>query len=126
MDADNACGTGAWSDASFFCTAGELGPAPTLLSISPTLALPGVATEVQIEGSGFIDTPSVRLGDTWLLSVTVVSSTTLAAIVPAGLPAGTYTLALSNGDCQEAELPAAFTVASRFYVYLPLVIRTGE
>ncbi len=57
-----------------------------------------------------LDTPSVRLGDTWLLSVTLVSSTTLDAVVPAGMEPGIYDLTLYNGDCQEAALPDAFTV----------------
>ena len=50
------------------------------------------------------------LGETWLISVTQVSPTVLNAVVPAGIPAGTYDLTLFNGDCQENVLPAAFTI----------------
>jgi PKD repeat protein len=86
-------------------------PAPTLLSITPDSGSAYVETPVQIEGSGFVDTPAVKLGDTWLLSVTLVSSTTLDAVVPAGMPGGLYDLTLYNGgDCQEAVLAGAYTV----------------
>ncbi|HSJ55782.1 MAG TPA: C25 family cysteine peptidase [Anaerolineae bacterium] len=127
VSAGNLCGSGAWSEAAAFCTAGEPGPAPVLLSITPTHALAGTGFVVEIEGSGFVETPSVRLGETWLLSVTMVSSTTLTAYVP-GLAAGVYTLTVVNGDCQVVEMADALTVeqpAPRFYFYLPVVMRTG-
>jgi lysyl endopeptidase len=85
-------------------------PAPTLLGITPDAGSAYVDTPVQIEGSGFLATPSVKLGDTWLLSVTLVSSSTLDAVVPAGMPGGVYDLTLYNGDCQEATLADAYTV----------------
>lgn len=79
---------------------------------------------MQISGSGFITTPSLQLGDTWLLSATMVSSTTLDAVVPAGMASGTYTLTLYNGDCQEAVLVNAFAIYSdEIDVYLPLIIK---
>jgi lysyl endopeptidase len=85
-------------------------PAPALLSITPNIGSTFGDTPVQIEGSDFIETPSVKLGDTWLPSITQISSTTLAALVPAGMAGGTYDLTLYNGDCQEASLLAAYTV----------------
>jgi len=86
-------------------------PAPVVLSVTPPAGSAYAPTPVSIEGSDFVDTPSVKLGDTWLLSVTQVSSTTLDAVVPAGMAGGTYDLALYNGgDCQEATLAAAFAV----------------
>jgi PKD repeat protein len=87
-------------------------PAPALLSITPASGPTWVDTPVQIEGSNFVGTPNVELGDTWLLSVTQVSSTTLQAVVPAGIAGGIYDLTLYNGDCQEASLPAAYTVVA--------------
>jgi Peptidase family C25/Propeptide_C25/PKD domain/Immune inhibitor A-like, MAM domain/IPT/TIG domain len=87
-------------------------PAPGVVSITPDSGSAFEQTPVQIEGSGFLDTPSVRLGDTWLLSVTLVSSTTLDAVVPAGMEPGLYDLTLTNGDCQEAVLTDAFTVTA--------------
>lgn len=85
-------------------------PAPLLTAIVPDHGKPTVPTSVQILGRGFVETPSAQLGETWLLSVTLASSTTLEAVVPAGMSPGTYTLTLYNGDCQEAALPNAFTV----------------
>jgi hypothetical protein len=86
-------------------------PAPALLAITPGSGSASEETSVQIEGSGFAVTPGVQLGDTWLLSVTVVNSTTLDAVVPAGMAPGTYDLSLHNGgDCQGAALSSAFTV----------------
>jgi len=87
-------------------------PAPIVSGISPDSGAPDSETPVVISGSGFVETPSVRLGSTWLLSPTLVSSTTLNAVVPAGLAEGVYDLTLVNGDCQEAELLGAFTVVS--------------
>ncbi len=84
--------------------------APAVLSITPNSGSAYEQTPVVIEGSNLIETPAVQLGDTWLLSVTLVSSTTLEAVVPAGMPGGVYTLTLYNGDCQEATLANAFTV----------------
>jgi hypothetical protein len=85
-------------------------PAPGVLRITPDSGSTFEQTPVQIEGSNLLDTPSVRLGETWLLSVTMVSSTTLDAVVPAGMAEGVYDLTLYNGDCQEAVLADAFTV----------------
>lgn len=98
-------------------------PSPAVLEVAPSLGSPSEQTPVQIWGSGFIETPAVALGQTWLLSVTQVSSTTLQAVVPAGLATGSYTLTLYNGDCQQALLPDAFTVGEVFRLYLPLVLR---
>ena len=100
-------------------------PAPTLSSMSPGVGSPSAETPVQIEGSGFMNTPFARLGDTWLMSVTLVSSTTLEAVVPAGMPTGTYTLTLINGDCQLATLPEAFTIGS-MDIYLPIITKVSS
>lgn len=86
-------------------------PAPLLTAIVPEQGSPNAPTAVEIQGVGFLEMPNARLGQTWLLSVTLVSSTTLEAIVPAGMAPGVYTLTLYNGDCQEAMLPDAFLIA---------------
>jgi hypothetical protein len=85
-------------------------PAPALVSITPNTGLTRDDTPVLVEGSGFVATPSLKLGNTWLLSVTQVSSTTLTAVVPAGMAGGSHDLTLYNGDCQEASLAEAYTV----------------
>ena len=85
-------------------------PTPVLLDISPNVGSADADTPVVITGSNFITTPVLMLGETWLISVTQVSTTTLNAVVPAGIPVGTYDLTLFNGDCQESVLSAAFTI----------------
>ena len=85
-------------------------PAPSLDSMVPDWGLASQDTPVTVYGSGFITTPVLALGDTWLLDVTQVSSTTLQAVVPAGMALGVYDLTLYNGDCQEGVLREAFTV----------------
>jgi len=85
-------------------------PAPVLLGIEPDSGPIYENTPVVITGTHFITTPTLSLGDTWLISVTQVSSSTLEAVVPAGIPGGTYTLTLYNGDCQVSVLPGSFTV----------------
>jgi len=87
-------------------------PVPTLSGITPDSGASYAATPVVISGGGFVAPVYPRLGDTWLLSPTVVSSTTLSAVVPAGMADGVYGLTLVNGDCQDAVLPDAFTVFS--------------
>jgi hypothetical protein len=105
------------------------GPAPEVLSVTPAIGFVGEDTPVQIAGTGFVDTPHVKLGDTWLVSVTHTSSTTLDVVVPGSMAAGVYTLTLYNGgDCQEATLSDAFTMATEpqhLYIYLPIIIKDG-
>jgi hypothetical protein len=102
-------------------------PTPTLLSISPNRGGNDLPTPVVITGSGFLETPALQLGETWLISVTVVSSTTIEAVIPTGLPLGVYALTLTNGDCQGATLESAFEVLpptpeSRF-IFLPATFK---
>ncbi len=85
-------------------------PAPTLASISPEEGSAYADTPVTIQGTGFISTPVLALGDAWLVDVTWVSSTTLTAVVPMGMAGGVYDLTLYNGDCQEATLLDAYAV----------------
>ncbi len=85
-------------------------PAPLLQSITPDVGTPYQPVPVQIAGEGFVERPAARLGETWLLSVTQVTTRLLTGVVPAGMPPGLYDLTLVNGDCQEGVLPNAFTV----------------
>ena len=87
-------------------------PAPVLLGVTPNSGSTFEDTPVVITGTNFITTPSLLLGETWLISVTQISTTTLNAVVPAGIPGGTYTMTLYNGDCLTSVLPDAFTVTS--------------
>jgi hypothetical protein len=85
-------------------------PAPTLISIAPDSGNNAVPTAVVITGTNFIGSPALLLGDTWLESVTLVTSNTLTAVVPMGIPEGVYDLSIFNGDCQTDTLESAFTV----------------
>ncbi len=90
-------------------------PAPILDAITPAGGTPFVDTPVQLTGSGFTGAPNVLLAGpdltpAWLISVTLVNSTTIDAVAPADLDWGTYTVTLFNGDCQQAVLPEAFTL----------------
>jgi PKD repeat protein len=87
-------------------------PAPTLLSITPDSGTTWEPTPVVITGGYFTGTTNLQLGETWLMSVTLVNTSTIEAVVPAGMPTGVYTLTLYNGDCQMATLPEAFTVTA--------------
>jgi hypothetical protein len=87
-------------------------PPPTITEVVPNHGSGFQPVPVQILGAGFVETPAVQLGETWLLSVTLVSSTTLDAVVPAGMLTGTYTLTLYNGDCQVGTLEYAFSVGA--------------
>lgn len=101
-------------------------PSPDLLGISPTSGSSYVNTPVVITGTNFITTPSARLGDTWLISVTQISTTTLEAVVPPGMPGGTYTLTLYNGDCQLSTLPEAFTVTEEIIPIAGLIAENSS
>jgi hypothetical protein len=85
-------------------------PAPVLLAITPFEGLNLEDTAVQIEGVYFFDLPALKLGDTWLKDVSLVSDVLIEAIVPAGMALGVYDLTLFNGDCQTDTLSDAFTV----------------
>ncbi|MBN2001806.1 MAG: PKD domain-containing protein [Anaerolineae bacterium] len=90
-------------------------PALVLDAVTPAGGSPFVDTPVQLTGSGFTGTPNVLLESqgltsAWLISVTLVNSSTLDAFVPAGLDWGTYSVTLFNGDCQQAVLPDAYTI----------------
>ncbi len=90
-------------------------PRPGELAIErivPDRGPPDRNTEVVINGAGFPFGAAVRatLGDARLLETTVLSSSTITAIVPAGLPPGTYALSIARADGQVAILPDAFTV----------------
>jgi hypothetical protein len=71
-------------------------PAPQVTSILPSTGVNTGTVSVTITGSSFFATPSARLGVKHLQSVTFVTGTTLTAIVPAGIAAGTYDLYVTN------------------------------
>ena len=91
---------------------------PTVSTVSPSGADNDIDTPVTItgtniatDGTGTVP-PTVRLGTTALLEVTVVNATTLTATVPWGVNPGTYPLTVTNPDGGSATLTGAFTVGA--------------
>ena len=83
---------------------------PVILSIEPNSAPNDFDTSVVILGSGYVDSPTVYIGETLLEEITWVSEDQLDATVPWGLAPGDYTLSVENPDGSLASLPDAFTV----------------
>ncbi|MDX9955041.1 MAG: PKD domain-containing protein, partial [Anaerolineae bacterium] len=94
----------------------EPNAAPALTGVVPAIVSPSEETLLTLHGENFTGMPALQLGApgapgvTWLPSVTLVSSTTLTAVAPAGLASGVYDLTLFNGDCQTATLLSALSV----------------
>lgn len=81
---------------------------PVIAAITPHTGPADQQTEVVITGQGFVSTTTASLGETPLLEVTFVDSTTLEASVPFNLPTDVYTLTVTHP--QSATLSRAFTV----------------
>ena len=77
--------------------------------ITPTEGPNDEPVDVAILGRGFTGGVTFRLGPHWLEQVTVDSPTAATAVVPAGLPEGTYDLIAQDGPAQYV-FPAAYTV----------------
>ena len=87
-------------------------PTPAVLGVHPDTLCNDVENEITIEGTDFVPTPQVQLGDTELLDVIFVSPNTLTAAVPSGIAQGVYSLTVTNpgvGDLS-GTLPNAVTV----------------
>lgn len=102
--------TGWYIDAVQITTPLPPNPAPVIDVIAPASVVGDEETLLTLTGAGFVGLPAVKLGATWLPSVTLVSSTTVTAVLPAGLATGVYTVTLFNGDCEQAVLADALTV----------------
>ncbi|WKZ42778.1 MAG: IPT/TIG domain-containing protein [Anaerolineales bacterium] len=76
-------------------------PAPafaaSITSVTPAQIVNDVPTTITINGSGFTVGSAVVLLNGSALSTTVVNDAVMTATVPAGLGAGFYTVAVSNG-----------------------------
>lgn len=94
-------------------------PAPEIVAISPGVVTNTADVHLTISGIWFLPTPMVSLGQNMSLDVLYASSTTLTAIVPAGLPSGVYTLSVRNPDGQVGLLQKAYTILNSCYI--PLV-----
>jgi len=81
--------------------------APTVTAISPSTGSTARSTPVMISGTGFLAGATVTV-DVVAVSVTVVNSTTINAIVPART-AGHADVVVTNPGGSGGTLPAAFT-----------------
>ncbi len=86
-----------------------LDASPVVSQVIPTTAFNDRTTEMLVQGQNFADGAVVRLGTTPLATIRI-NSTTLLAVVPAGLEAGAYPLTVANPDGGQVSLPAGFTV----------------
>ena len=94
----------------FFSSSVIPAPPPQIARVSPDHGDNDEETVIHIEGAHFVQPPLVRLGDLPLAQADWISSTEIVAVVPAGLPSGTYTLWVCNPDGQCGALPNAFSV----------------
>jgi len=101
-------------------------PGPVVNSVSPNSGLNTETTNITIAGASFFGTPTVALGSNVLSEVSLLDSTRLLAVVPPGLPPGTYDLIVTNPDGQVAILQAAFTVRTPNPIVLQLRPNRGR
>ncbi|HUV95170.1 MAG TPA: peptidoglycan DD-metalloendopeptidase family protein [Anaerolineae bacterium] len=126
VDLENNSATATTDHLSLFTLLGEpTNPAPTITSVIPSSGYSHLDTEIAIAGTGFLPTPSIRLG-VGQLAVTFIDSTTLTAVVPSGLDSGVYTVRVTNPDAQEGSLESAFTVREEHSTYLPLIMQSAR
>jgi hypothetical protein len=85
----------------------QAGPAPTITSISPTVASAKGGTQITITGTNFVSGATVDFGQNSAIKVTFVNSTTLKAEAPdsTGDLEGTVSVFVTNPDTQTATLP---------------------
>lgn len=83
-------------------------PAP--LKVSPLAGVNTAAQNITIRGLNFQPDAQAFLGNASLTSVSVISSTQMTAVVPAGLLPATYALRVVNPDGGAGLLPLAYTV----------------
>ncbi|GIK36958.1 MAG: hypothetical protein BroJett011_07910 [Chloroflexota bacterium] len=88
----------------------------TITTLTPTVISNPVTTTLTISGTGFLGPMQVNVGNYTLANVTLVTSQTVRAILPAGIPAGIYNVHLTRGDGDSQNKPYALTIGS-----LPLV-----
>ncbi len=84
--------------------------APVISGISPSNLSNGTSALVTVSGSGFENGSLVSLSSYGNLSTTFASDSQLQAIVPAGLPAGIYSVMVTNPDGSASTLPNALNV----------------
>jgi len=81
-----------------------------IIGVAPVIISNGHDNTITISGNDFINGAVVSLDGYGSLSTSYSSSTTLIAIVPAGIPLGIYTVTITNPDLSTASLASALTV----------------
>ncbi|MBK8432402.1 MAG: IPT/TIG domain-containing protein [Chloroflexi bacterium] len=81
-----------------------------LTSVQPNSVSSSFPTELALTGQGFLNGAVVLLDGYGALATSFVSSNLLTAVLPAGVPAGTYTVRVLNPNAESAALPNALTV----------------
>lgn len=111
--------------------------APEVYTTSPVSGTISAPTNVTITGFNFMPGATVALqsgANTYPLgSVAFVSSSQLTAIVPSGLPVGTYNVVVTNPDTQFGTLTGGFQVYNPTppppppptdqYIFMPLIMK---
>ncbi len=83
-----------------------------ITGVTPSTVPNNVATTITVSGTDFVDGAVVSLDGYGSLSTTFVDGATLTALLPAGAPAGVYTLRVTNPDASWAFLEGALTVTA--------------
>ncbi|MGA1871895.1 MAG: IPT/TIG domain-containing protein [bacterium] len=89
-------------------------PPPTVLSVTPSSGWNEEETRITITGENFVSTPQVIIGtdlNTSAENIAFINSTSLTAIVPAEIAAGTYGITVINPDTLRGSLDNAFMVS---------------
>lgn len=100
--------------------------APNPLAVQPASVSNASTTELVVTGTGFVDGAAVVIEGYGALATTFVSAQMLRAELPAGVPAGVYTVRVVNPDASTAALPNALTVTNPPATPLPDVTATPE
>ncbi len=83
-----------------------------IISIQPSTITNTSVTELVVTGTEFEEGARVLIEQVGALPTSFVSSSVLVALVPAGLPAGVYTVTVINPDSSSASLPNSLTITA--------------
>jgi hypothetical protein len=96
--------------------------APTITSISPSSGgLAGGAT-ITITGTGFLTSPTVKIGGATCTSPTYISATSATCITPAA-SAGSGTVVITNSDSQPSTSAVSYTYRPAAYVNIVVPVK---
>jgi hypothetical protein len=94
----------------FFTPAQAFTDVLSITGVSPSTAANNVSTVLSITGTDFIAGAVVSLNGYGALATTYVSDVSLTAVLPVGVPAGTYTVVVTHPDTTQASLSNALTI----------------